>query len=127
MSNTRAKLFNSDDDLDLTAFKPKAEPNMAAPPLEQVRAVSEAANFRSREPVKAEPAPSSVPAAPVETAKPRRQPRTHRTGRNVQFNVKASQEAIDAFYRISDERSWVLGETLERALAALERDLAAKP
>jgi hypothetical protein len=50
----------------------------------------------------------------------------HRTGRNVQFNVKASQEAIDAFYRISDAQNWVLGETLERALAALERELAGR-
>ncbi|POR40456.1 stability/partitioning determinant [Methylobacterium sp. V23] len=126
MSNSRAKLFDGDDDLDLTAFKPKAESDKAAPLLEQVREVSEAANFRSREPAKATPEPAANPA-PADVIKPRRQPRTHRTGRNVQFNVKASQDAIDAFYRISDEQGWVLGETLERALSALERELAAKP
>ena len=49
--------------------------------------------------------------------------RRHRTGRNVQFNVKASQETVDAFYAISDAKGWVLGETLEHALAALKREL----
>lgn len=126
MSSTRAKLFDGDDDLDLTAFKPKAERDKTAPPPEKVKEVSEGANFRSREPAKSNPAAPAA-AGQADAAKPRRQPRTHRTGRNVQFNVKASQEAIDAFYRISDEQGWVLGETLERALAALERDLAAKP
>ena len=29
----------------------------------------------------------------------------------------------DAFYAISDAKGWVLGETLEHALAALKRDL----
>ncbi|TXM64528.1 stability/partitioning determinant [Methylobacterium sp. WL12] len=126
MSNLRAKLFDGDDDLDLTAFKPKAAPDKAAPLLEKVREVSEAANFHSREPTKVTPKPAADPTTAA-AVKPRRQPRTHRTGRNVQFNVKASQDAIDAFYRISDEQGWVLGETLERALSALERDLTAKP
>jgi hypothetical protein len=54
---------------------------------------------------------------------PKRVPRRHRTGRNVQFNLKASQETVDAFYAISDSQGWVLGETLEHALAALQREL----
>ena len=41
----------------------------------------------------------------------------------MQFNVKASQETVDAFYAISDSKGWVLGETLEHALAALKREL----
>jgi hypothetical protein len=41
----------------------------------------------------------------------------------VQFNVKASQDTVDAFYAISDGCGWVLGETLEKALAALQREL----
>jgi hypothetical protein len=53
----------------------------------------------------------------------KRVPRRHRTGRNVQFNVKASRETVDAFYAISDTNGWVLGETLEHALAALQREL----
>jgi hypothetical protein len=37
--------------------------------------------------------------------------------------VKVSQEAIDAFYRISDEQGWILGETFEKAMIALEQAL----
>ena len=53
----------------------------------------------------------------------RRPPRIHRTGRNIQLSVKVSQEAIDAFYRISDEQGWILGETFEKAMIALEQAL----
>jgi hypothetical protein len=37
--------------------------------------------------------------------------------------MKVSQETVDTFYAISDRNGWVLGETLEHALAALEREL----
>ncbi len=107
MSNSRASIFDGDD-LDVSGFAPKPAPDKTAPPADQVRVVATAANFHSREPG-------------ADTTK--RAPRRHRTGRNVQFNVKASQETIDAFYAISDRRGWVLGETLEHALAALEREL----
>jgi hypothetical protein len=113
MSRQRASIFD-EDDLDVSNFAPKAGPDSSAPPLEQVRAVAEAARFRSREPT------------PPPATNARRVPRRHRTGRNVQFNVKASQETIDAFYAISDSKGWVLGETLEHALAALQRELAGK-
>jgi hypothetical protein len=111
MANTRASIF-SDDDLDLSGFAPKTGRDASAPMPEQVKAVAEAARFRSRE-----------PAAPATPTPPKRAPRRYRTGRNVQFNMKASQEAVDAFYAISDKQGWVLGETLEHALAALQREL----
>ena len=110
MANTRASIFG-DDDLDVSGFAPKLGPDLSAPPAEQVRKVAEASNFRSREPV-----------SPPEVSS-KRVPRRHRTGRNVQFNVKASQDTVDAFYAISDGCGWVLGETLEKALAALQREL----
>jgi len=113
MTGQRASIFG-DDDLDLTGFVPKPGPDRSAPPAEQVRAIAEAASFRSREPT------------PPPTAAPKRAPRRYRTGRNIQFNVKASQETVDAFYAISDQQGWVLGETLEHALAALKRELAQK-
>jgi hypothetical protein len=116
----RARIFaepESVDALDLTAFAPKAAADPMATPPEQVRAIAEAANFRSREP---------LAAVHDAGAKRKRRPRLHRTGRNVQFNVKASQETVDAFYAISEGQTWVLGETLEHALAALRRELAAK-
>jgi hypothetical protein len=111
MSSSRASIF-TDDDIDVSGFAPKAGADLSAPPPEQVKAVAEAARFRSRE-----------PAATKPPATPKRQPRRYRTGRNVQFNVKASQEIVDAFYAISDREGWVLGETLEHALDALQREL----
>jgi hypothetical protein len=107
MSGTRASIFDADD-LDIGGFAPRTGRDTTAPPPEQVRAVAEAAQFRSREQA---------------VAPPKRVQRRHRTGRNVQFNVKASQETVDAFYAISDTKGWVLGETLEHALAALKREL----
>jgi hypothetical protein len=108
MSNPRASIF-ADDDLDVSEFIPKAGPDKSAPMPEQIKAVAEEARFRSREPTLA--------------PEPKRMPRRYRTGRNVQFNVKASQDTVDAFYAISDSNGWVLGETLEHALAALQREL----
>jgi hypothetical protein len=35
---------------------------------------------------------------------------------------EARQETVDAFYRIADENSWMIAETFERAVAALERE-----
>jgi hypothetical protein len=110
MTKTRASAFE-DVNLDVSGFAPKVLQDPVTPPIEKVRAVAEAAQFRSRE-----------PAQP----KLKREPRRYRTGRNVQFNVKAAQATIDAFYAISDQHRWVLGETLERALAALQRELEAK-
>ena len=80
--------------------------------------MSEAAKFPSRAPARrAAPAPAPPPA--------KRAPRLYRTGRNIQFNAKVSQETFDAIYAISDRKGWVLGETLAKAMAALERELGA--
>ena len=113
MAEERASIFG-DDELDVSDFKPKTPANVVEHPatVEQVRVVSEAANFRSREP---KPAPSN----PI-----RREQRRHRTGRNVQLNIKARAGAIEAFYAIADREHWVLGETFERAIEALIRELA---
>lgn len=110
----RAKLFNesSHEDLDLSAFKPKPAVRQPLPTQAEVRAVSEAANFPSRE----------APKQGQKVAK-KREPRIHRTGRNVQFQAKATQATIDRFYAICDQKDWRMGETLERAVDALEREL----
>lgn len=122
MSIPRASIFDGDD-IDVTAFAPKAGPDRSAPAQAAVRAVAEAANFRSREGGAAAPkAATPATPAPVPEAT-KREPRRHRTGRNVQFNIKVSQKAVDAFYAITDRQGWVLGETLEHALAALEKAL----
>jgi hypothetical protein len=91
--------------LDVSGFAPKAVPSneMSA---DLVRAVSEAARFKSREPI------------------PRRPPRIYRTGRTMQFNARATPETVEAFYAIADEQGWLVSVALEQALAALKRELA---
>ena len=102
----RAGLF--EEDLDLSQFTPHKPAKAEQPPPEAVRTVAENVNFQSREPAK-------VP-------KPRQQ-RRYRTGRNIQLNTKVTMSTRDGFYEISDRHNWVLGETLERALQALRREL----
>ncbi|MBS1834564.1 MAG: stability/partitioning determinant [Acidobacteria bacterium] len=108
----RAGLFESSggDDFDLSSFTTKK--TSPAPPVEAVRTVSEAAQFVSREPV--------VAAAAVPKKK---KDRRHRTGRNEQLNIKVTAECLRLFYDLSDTHNWVQGETLERALAALQREI----
>jgi len=102
----RAGLF--EEELDLSQFKSHKPVKAEQPPLEAVRAVAEGAKFQSREPVKA---PNQ------------RQQRRYRTGRNIQLNTKVTMSTRDGFYEISERHNWVLGETLERALQALRREL----
>jgi hypothetical protein len=51
------------------------------------------------------------------------QQRRRRTGRNVQFNIRATQKVVDGFKALSEEENWPDGLTLERALAALKREM----
>ncbi len=113
MAKQRASIFDAGEQLDVSSFAPKPKVDSSAPPPEQVRAVSQNANFRSRE------AP-----APKPQTQSKRPIRRYRTGRNVQFNVKALQETVDAIYAITEaHRGWVLGYTLQRAVEALQREL----
>lgn len=108
---------------ELDGFNPadwsEPKPQAAKPALEETRKAAEAAGFRSREPQKAE----TLATAPVLTSPPPQQ-RRRRTGRNVQFNIKAKPETIEAFTRIADANGWGFGETLERATELLEREQA---
>jgi hypothetical protein len=112
----RAGLFDGDTDFDVAGFAPRKSvpPTESASP-EKIRKVSEASSFRSREPI-----PAKLPPAP------KREPRRHRTGRNVQLSLKVRAETAEAFYALADEGGWVLGEALDRAVAALRRELGAK-
>jgi hypothetical protein len=116
MSKTRVSIFGGDDTdvLDVRSFAPKTGAEDKAPPAEQVRAVAQAANFKSREPTPVKPEPKAN----------KRSPRRYRTGRNVQLSVKARAETVDAFYTITEATpGWVLGYTLQRAIEALQREL----
>jgi hypothetical protein len=107
MTRERASIFAGDDALDLSGFAPKSGPEPGEVPAELVRAIAEASRFPSRE------------ARP-----PRRAPRIHRTGRTMQFNARTTPQTVEALYAIADSQGWLVGETLEHALAALQRELA---
>lgn len=138
MSNGRASIFDSDSapDFDVTGFEPRKPAAAPKPDKKSIREAAEQRGFGSREPEPAKPAaaapvqvaaPASIVTPPAElSARPVRRSRQHITGRNKQFNVKATEATIDRFYSISDAQNWVLGETLEHALAALEEKLAKK-
>jgi hypothetical protein len=114
MTKERASIFASDDGLDVSAFAPKAAHELNGASAEIVRGIAEASRFPSRE------AKASAPVAPPA----KRPPRIHRTGRTMQFNARAKPQTIEALYAIADRQGWLVGETLEHALAALERELA---
>lgn len=105
----RAGLFDdTNDDFDVSSFAPKSAPKNPQPASEAIRTVAESANFKSREAIKA----------------PSTRQRRRRTGRNIQFNTKVTGACRDSFYEISDRHGWVLGETMEKAIEALQRELA---
>jgi len=117
----RASIFESTTEFDVSGFAPKKEEERGGGVSpDTVRAVSEASSFRSREP---------VPAAKPADKKPdssSREPRRYRTGRNVQLNLKVRAETLASFYALADKQGWVLGETLEKAVTALSKEIAAK-
>src|SRR5665213_3241164 len=105
----RAGIFDNTEtepDFDIAGFTPQKESKANQVPPEAIRAVSERSDFRSREPI-----PATKQKKPVV-----REPRRHRTGRNIQLSLKVRQEASEAFYEIADAKNWVLGETFERAI-----------
>lgn len=113
MDKQRADLGFADtlDEFDPAEWLPAADSANDKPAPTETSRAAEAAGFRSREPKMA--AAAATPAAP---------PRRRRTGRNVQFNIKARPETIEAYCAIADSQGWGLGETLEYAVALLERE-----
>jgi hypothetical protein len=107
MMSERASIFGPK--LDIGGFAPRTE-NEARPNAEQLDELSRESKFRSRE--GATPAPVRV------------EQRRRRTGRNVQFNIRATQQVIDEFKAISEAQDWPDGLTLERALQALKREMS---
>ena len=72
----RPNLFEEEDDLDLSTFAPRPAPAVNAPPVDQVRTVTEAARFPSRQ---AATSPGAAQATPV----------AHRPDRPVQLPYHA--------------------------------------
>jgi hypothetical protein len=92
---------------DTPVFTPKPKPEKPVAP-EALAEVAEQNNFTSRQPAKAPKAPT-------------RKPRRHRTGRNVQFNTKATEGTIAEVYRQADELGVVLGEWMRLATEAMRK------
>ena len=108
--NDRANPFADLKDTPVFTTKPKPKTPVAE---ETIARIAEQNNFPSRQatkPPKAE----------------RRKPRTHRTGRNVQFNAKVTAETSARIYKKADELGVVIGELLRLAVDALE-DAASNP
>jgi len=114
----RASIFDNDTDFDVSGFGPKKQGREGEASPEVVRAVSEASRVPSREPVTTAKHTSKTQGTS------NREPRRYRTGRNVQLNIKVRAETLDSFYALADRQGWVLGEALERAVAALEKELS---
>jgi hypothetical protein len=125
---SRASIFEpDDDDIDVVGFKPAAAPRPRDPKaVAAVRETAEARGFVSREASapQAPPtsAPQSSPMAP-ETIPQEARVRRRRTGRDKQLNLKVTEACLNQLYAVADAHGWGLGETFERALAALEAEL----
>jgi hypothetical protein len=122
MTATRPSIFGGDEDIDLSGFEPKREPQTPPVPPETVRRVSEEGGFPSR-------------AQKWHTlGQPPKRLATPKTGRTVLLNARVTQRAHDRFHEIIERERLryeagelthrvTLGEIVERALAALEREM----
>lgn len=102
--NTRVNPFATLAEPPVFTTKAKTEKPL---PTETMERIAEENNFPSRQAVK----------MPKE---PRRKRRVYTTGRNRQFNIKATAETVERFYKMADERRVPLCELLEQALDALD-------
>jgi hypothetical protein len=103
--NTRVNPFATLADPPVFTPKAKKETQVAE---ETISRIAEENKFPSRQ-------------APKPAKADRRKPRTYRTGRNQQFNAKATPETIQRFYKMADDRNRMpLGELMKQGLDALE-------
>lgn len=102
--NTRVNPFATLAEPPMFTTKTKTEKPV---PAETIERIAEENNFPSRQ-AKA-------------LKEPRRKRRVYTTGRNRQFNIKATAETVERFYKMADERKVPLCELLEQALDALDR------
>ena len=103
--NTRVNPFANLADPPVFTTKTRTE---APVPPDTIERIAQENNFPSRQ----------AAQAPKE---PRRKRRVYTTGRNRQFNIKATAETVDRFYKMADERNVPLCELVELALDALDR------
>jgi hypothetical protein len=101
----RLNAFGNLKEVPVFEVKPKAEKSLAKDAVDRI---ADDNGFLSRQPRKASAAPA-------------RKRRVYRTGRNRNFSMKATNEAVERFYKMADDRKITLGALLEMALDALDR------
>ena len=116
---TRARIFETPA-LDITEFKPKSETD-DRPDASAIDQVS-GSKFRSREVATVQRAADYL--STVSQPSTKRRPMVYRTGRNVTFSAKTTQATVDAFYELAQQQGWKAGETFERAVEALQQQIA---
>ena len=112
MTSKRAALFE-ENNIDLSDFKAEAAPKSHFPEKGDVKAISEQAGFSSRE--------AHDEKVAVDT---KRKPFNASDSQKIQLNIRVTQEVADAFYRIARENEWNLGQTLKKAVLALEKAMS---
>ncbi|VVE56599.1 hypothetical protein PAQ31011_05121 [Pandoraea aquatica] len=122
---------------DLGDFAPRSAGQRRDVPPEMIESLAQTENFPSRRPnqnTSPEPKPTTALAptkpAPKSTERPqdppRHTPRRYRTGRNQQFNIKATSETIELFHATADDMEIPRGELLRQALDAFLRERAGR-
>jgi len=110
-------IFAEDDALNLDRFKPKPPHVADRPSPEDLRGIAERTKFVSRE-GQGTQQPAKVPLL-------RRG--QHRTGRSATVTLKTTPDASNRFYALAQVHGWLIGEAFERAVTALEREIAEGP
>jgi len=77
---------------------------------------------RPAQPPKAVAESAAEAGFPSREAKTSHQLRGRRTGRDTQFNLKVRADTKEMFCALADANGWGLGETLEKAVALLQRE-----
>jgi hypothetical protein len=112
MAQEHGNIFEGDDPLNLDRFQPKPAGASDRPGPQELRGIAERTKFVSREGQGAAPPP--VPLL-------RRG--QHRTGRTATLTLKTTPEYSNRFYALAEAQGWLIGETFERALDALEQQI----
>jgi hypothetical protein len=118
--SSRPSIFTDNDDLDLSRFTPKSAQETPPVPPETVHKVAEEGGFLSRAPKPRTPAKQAKRLSLV------------KTGRTELLNARITPRALERFHEIVEAERLryeagelthrvTLGEVVEQALAALER------
>ncbi len=110
-------IFAEDDALSLDRFKPKPPEAAGRPGPEDLRGIAERTKFISRE------GQTTQQLAKV----PLLRRGHHRTGRNATVTLKTTPDTSNRFYALAQAHGWLIGEAFERAVTALEREIAEDP